>query len=111
MPNTYTWDCRTVDTYTLHTSEDTDYPDVIHNVHFVVTASDGVNQVQIIGIQELPVSDLSGFTPFDEITNDQITQWTQAEMGTELLNEVYEKLDWKLSEIKSPTIQKRYIEK
>ena len=56
MPNTYTWDCRTVDTYPSHTDEQdpaNTESDVVYNVHWRVTGSDGTNEATVIGTQTI----------------------------------------------------------
>ena len=45
MANTYTWDCKTVDTYPTHADQE----HVIYNVHWRVTGSDGTNEATHIG--------------------------------------------------------------
>ena len=106
MANTYTWDCKTVDTYPTH-SEQTD---VIYNVHWRVTGFDGTNETTHIGTQTLETEDLSSFTAFDEVTHANVVEWTKAALGEERVNEIQDSLDASLLEILTPTSITRIIE-
>jgi len=106
MANTYTWDCKTVDTYPTH-SEQTD---VVYNVHWKVTGFDGTNETTHIGTQTLETEDLSSFTAFDEVTHANVVEWTKAALGEERVNEIQDSLDASLLEILTPTSVTRIIE-
>lgn len=104
MANTYTWDCRTVDAYPSHTDDSgVTESQVVYNVHWRVTGSDGVNQTTVIGTQTIETSDLSGFTAFDSLTHDSIVAWTKAAMGDERVSEIESSLDSQLSELATPS--------
>jgi hypothetical protein len=105
MPNTYTWDCRTVDAYPSYTSEGITESNVIYNVHWIITGSDGTNQAKVIGTQELEVSDLSSFTPVADLTNDDVVAWTKAAIGQSQIDILYRSLDQRLSEMENPTTE------
>ena len=64
MANTYTWDCKTVDTYPTHDS----HSDVVYNVHWRLNAvsdqqdSEGNNYTATVyGTQTLTVDDIGSF--------------------------------------------------
>ena len=89
MAITYTWDCRTVDTYPTHS--DAQDPansenDVIYNIHWRLTGSEtksGVNYSEtVIGTTAVDVEDLSSFTAFDSLTNEILTGWTTESLET-----------------------------
>ena len=86
MATTYDWNCRTVDCYPT----DGEYTDVVYNVHWIVTGTsdqkdpdDNFYTATSIGTQIISTSDLSGFTPFDDLTNADAVAWTKAAMGAE----------------------------
>lgn len=111
MPNTYTWDCRTVDTYPSHTDDNSvTESDVVYNVHWRVTGSDGTNESTVIGTQTIDTADLSTFTAFADITHDDMIAWTKAAMGTERVSELEANLDAQLTELATPTSVTRTIE-
>ena len=104
MANTYTWDCRTVDAYPTHTDDNSvTESDVVYNVHWRVTGSDGTNESTVIGTQTIETSDLSTFTAFADIAHDDMIAWTKAAMGTERVSELEANLDAQLTELATPT--------
>lgn len=106
MPNTYTWDCRTVDTYPTHTdSQDPANTEssVVYNVHWRVTGSDGTNETTVIGTQTIDTDDLSSFTAFEDVTHTDMINWTKAAMGTDRVSEIESSLDSQLSELATPS--------
>ncbi len=111
MPNTYTWDCRTVDTYPSHTDDNSvTESDVVYNVHWRVTGSDGTNESTVIGTQTIDTVDLSTFTAFADITHDDMIAWTKAALGTERVSELEANLDAQLTELATPTSVTMVIE-
>lgn len=113
MPNTYTWDCRTVDTYPSHTDEQdpaNTESDVVYNVHWRVTGTDGTHSATSIGTQTLETADLSGFTAFDSVTHEDMITWTKAALGAERVTELEASLDSQIAELAAPTSVTRVIE-
>ena len=113
MPNTYTWDCRTVDTYPSHTDEQdpsNTESDVVYNVHWRVTGTDGTHSATSIGTQTLETADLSSFTSFDSVTHDNMITWTKAALGSERVAEIQANLDTQITELATPTSVTRVIE-
>jgi len=111
--NNYTWDCRTVDTYPTHS--DSQEPvntqsDVIYNVHWRVTGSDGTHQSTVIGTKTLSTDDLSSFTSFDEISHDDVVSWVKASMGSEEVARIEESLDKQINELANPTSVTKFIQ-
>ncbi len=106
MANTYTWDCKTVDTYPTYAEQ----TDVVYNVHWRVTGFDGTNETTHIGTQTLETEDLSSFTAFDEVTHANVVDWTKAALGSERVTEIQEALDATLVEMATPTSVTRIIE-
>ena len=83
MANTYTWDCKTVDTYPTHES----LSDVVYNVHWRLTATDSTEEhsTTSIGTQTISTDaiDSSSFVAVTDLTNAQVTAWVEAEMGAD----------------------------
>ena len=105
MANTYTWDCKTVDTYPTHAEQ----TDVVYNVHWRVIGSDGTNEATHIGTQTLETEDLSSFTAFDEVTHTNVVEWTKAALGEERVAEIQSALDATLVELAAPSSVTRII--
>ena len=110
MAVTYTWDCRTVDTYPTHTDDNSvAQSDVIFNVHWRLTGSEGEHSATSIGTQTLDVADLSSFTSFDSITHEDIIGWVEAAMGEEMLQSQKDSLASQVAEIAAPSVVTRHI--
>ena len=106
MATTYDWNCRTVDCYPT----DGEYTDVVYNVHWIVTGTsdtldpDGnAYTATSIGTQQISTSDLSGFTPFADLTNADAVAWTKAAMGTEQVTALETNLDSQIALEITPT--------
>ena len=96
MATTYDWNCATVDCYPT----DGEYTDVVYNVHWRVTGTSDTLDPEgnaytatSIGTQTISTSDLSGFTPFDDLTNADAVAWTQSAMGADEVTALEANLD------------------
>ena len=102
--NTYEWNCRTVDAYPTHTDENgVTESQVVYNVHWRVTGTDGTNSTTFIGTQNLETADLSGFTAFDSVTHEDMIAWTKAAMGVESVSKIESSLDTELTKLSAPS--------
>ena len=106
MANTYTWDCKTVDTYPNHDS----HSDVVYNVHWRLNAesdqqdSEGNNySATIYGTQSVDTSDLSSFTAFADLTSSDVQGWVEAAMGEEAVQNLKDGLDAQIALKITPT--------
>ena len=106
MATTYDWNCATVDCYPT----DGEYTDVVYNVHWRVTGTSDTLDPQgnaytatSIGTQTISTSDLSGFTPFDDLTNADAVAWTQSAMGAEQVTALETNLDSQIALEITPT--------
>jgi len=84
----YTWDCKTVDTYTEHSDKQTPAnkkPDVIHTVHWNLIGKENQDGVEYVsdcnGITMIDTDDLSEFTDFSSLTNADIKGWVTESLG------------------------------
>jgi len=82
----YIWNCKTVDAY----PQDGEYTDVVYNIHYYVLGEDSETAYQsdLIGTQILNVSDITGFIPFDELTNEDAVAWCKEAMGEEQVAQI-----------------------
>ena len=104
MANTYSWDCRTVDAYPTHTDENgVTESQVVYNVHYRVTGTDGTNSATVIGTQTIETADLSSFTAFESVTHDTMVAWTKGAMGTERVSEIEASLDSQIADLAAPS--------
>tara|TARA_Y100000004_G_scaffold129847_1_gene146429 strand:+ start:181 stop:537 length:357 start_codon:yes stop_codon:yes gene_type:complete len=116
MAINYTWNCKTVDVKTIDGNEDT-----VFNVHWRLTGTDDANTVQdiggddvsasalIYGTQILDTSDLSSFTAFADLTNEQIAGWVQSALGEDKVIELKTNVSNQIAELLTPTQETKTI--
>ena len=106
MATTYNWNCKTVD---VHPTEGS-YTDVVYNVHWILTGtSEEVDSegnpytATSIGTQVLDTSEITDFIPVQDLTNEEITNWTKAAMGEEQVAGLEEGLQNTINSLITPT--------
>jgi len=103
---TYTWNNKTVDTYPDLEGN----ADVIFNVHWRLTGEDADGNVgSVYGTQSLDTSDLSSFTAFADITEEQINGWIETAMGEDRVAELKANIDAQIAEQINPTVVTKQI--
>ena len=112
MAINYTWDCKTVDVKTIDGNED-----IVFNVHWIIKGEDDANNnsegnpqtVLVYGTQKLDTSDLSSFTPFSDLTNEQISGWVQSAIGEDKVTEYKANISNQIAELVTPTQETKTI--
>ena len=105
MAINYTWNCKTVDVKTIDGNEDT-----VFNVHWRLKGEDeSDNKTTIFGTQELDTSDLSSFTAFADLTNEQIIGWVESAMGEDKVTEYKSAISNQIAELVTPTQETKTI--
>ena len=107
MAISYTWNVSTVDTYPTKDSKS----DVVHNVHWRLTATDDTNKdsegnnwtADVYGTQTVDTSDLSNFTAFADLTASDVQGWVEAALGADKVTEMKAGLDANIAEKVTPT--------
>ena len=108
MAITYTWDCKTVDTYPTKDSKS----DVIFNVHWRLNAEDDTkdkNSGTIYGVESINTDDLSTFTAFADLKESDIIGWVESRLGEERVKELKSALDNQIAEKITPTVVTKLI--
>lgn len=59
--------------------------DVVFNVHWTLTGVDGEYRGKVYGTQTVPLDSGAPFTPFADLTEEQVIGWVQAAMGEEVV--------------------------
>jgi hypothetical protein len=96
---TYDWNCKTVD---VHPQED-EQTDVVYNVHWIVTGTDGDYSSNAIGTQIVPLSEGSAFIPFEDLTNEIVVEWTKEAMGEETVGSIEAGIASQIESLINPT--------
>ena len=108
MAITYTWNCKTVDTYPTKDSK----ADVIFNVHWRLTGGDDTedeNVVDSYGVVSLDTEDLSTFTAFADITEADAIGWVEAALGEDQVAALKASIDTQIAEKITPTVVTKQI--
>ena len=102
----YAWNCKTVDAYPIVGDE----ADVVYNVHWRVTGtSDQVDpqgnpySSTNIGTQTLNTEDITDFIPFDQLTNEQVVEWTKSAMGEEQVLSIESSIESQINNLITPS--------
>ena len=96
---TYDWNCKTVD---VHPQEDKQ-TDVVYNVHWIVTGTNGDYSSNAIGTQVVPLSEGSTFIPFEDLTNEIVVEWTKEAMGEETVESIEAGIASQIESLINPT--------
>ena len=107
MAISYEWNVSTVDTYPTKDSKS----DVVHNVHWRLTATDDTNKdsegnnwtASVYGTQAVDTSDLSSFTAFADLTASDVQGWVEAALGADEVTELKAGLDANIAAKITPT--------
>ena len=111
MAISYAWDVKTVDTYPTKDSK----ADVVHNVHWRLTATDGTNKdkdgnpqtATAIGTQPLDTSDLSNFTAFASLNSAKVQGWVEEALTADKVTEIKTNLNAEIAKKVTPiSVQK-----
>ena len=113
MAISYEWDVKTVDTYPTKDSKS----DVVHNVHWRLTATDDTNNdaegnsltATVYGSQALDTSDLSSFIEFADLTASDVQGWVEAALTADTVNDMKDSLDSTIEKLVTPTSVQKTI--
>ena len=107
MAINYAWDVSTVDTYPTKNSNS----DVVHNVHWRLTATDDTNKdsdgnywvADVYGSQGLDTDSISSFVAFGSLDAAKVQSWVEAAMGADTVTAMKAGLDAQIAEKITPT--------
>ena len=113
MAISYAWDVSTVDTYPTKDSK----ADVIYNVHWRLTATDGSNDdaegnpqtATMYGSEGLDTSDLSSFTAFASVSASDVGGWLATALTSSKVTEMKANLDADIAAKITPTSVQKTI--
>ena len=107
MAINYAWDVSTVDTYPTKDSNS----DVVHNVHWRLTATDDTNKdsdgeywtAGVYGSQSLDTDSISSFVAFADLDAAKVQSWVEAALGADKVTELKAGLEAQIAEKITPT--------
>jgi hypothetical protein len=77
MANTYTWVITQLDCYPQHEG----HTDVVFTIHWRRKATDGTHIADIYGSQGVTLDLKAPFTPYKDLTFDQVVVWLEEAFG------------------------------
>jgi len=83
-------------------NEDT-LTDVVQTINWVLTATDGEYSASCYGSITLGAPNPEDFTPYSELTQEQVTAWTIEVLGEEQVQSYQESLAGQIEAQKNPT--------
>tara|TARA_R100001129_G_scaffold177118_1_gene151738 strand:- start:302 stop:646 length:345 start_codon:yes stop_codon:yes gene_type:complete len=107
MAISYVWDVTTCDTFPTKSGKS----NVVHNVHWRLTATDDTNNdadgnpqtASVYGAQGLDTSDLSTFTNWSSLDTAKVQGWVEAALGSDEVTALKTGLDAQIAEKVTPT--------
>ena len=107
MAISYAWDVSTVDTYPTKDSNS----DVVHNVHWRLTATDDTNKdsdgnywtAGVYGSEGLDTESISSFTAFGSLNAAKVQGWVEASLTADVVAAMKAGLDAQIAEKITPT--------
>ena len=107
MAISYAWDVSTCDTFPTKSGKS----NVVHNVHWRLTATDDTNKdsdgnpqtASVYGAQSLDTSDLSSFTNWSSLDAAKVQGWVEAALTSDKVTALKTSLDAQIAEKVTPT--------
>lgn len=100
--NTYEWKIVALDCKPQEEGK----TDVVVTAHWTVSATDGTYTSSAYGTQSFTFNPAKSFTPFANLTQDQVVGWVQAGMGIDAVTALQESLDNQIANQVNPPIVK-----
>lgn len=100
MANTYSWVIQQMDCVPQEDGQ----TDVVITVHWQQNATNGTYNASVYGTVSVTYTPGSPFTPYADLTQDQVIGWVQAALGPERCAELVASLDQQISEQVAPTV-------
>ncbi len=107
MAISYTWDCKTCDTYPTKSGKS----NVVHTVHWTLTAIDGSNNdsdgnpqtASTYGAQAVSTDDLSSFINWSSLTHADVQGWVETALTADKVTAMKASLDAQIAKKITPT--------
>ena len=106
MAISYTWDCKTCDTYPTKSGKS----NVVYNVHWKLTGVDDANNdsngdpqtATVYGTQQVATDDLSSFTNWSSLSESTVQGWVETAMGADVVASHKSSVDNRISQKVTP---------
>lgn len=100
MTTTYQWTIQALDCALQEDGK----TDVVVTAHWSVSAADGIYTAEAYGTQNFTLQQGGSFTPYADLTKDQVVGWVQTAMGIDSVTKLQENLDQQIANQINPPI-------
>jgi hypothetical protein len=100
MTTTYNWTISAMDCV----PQEDGHTDVVVVAHWNVSATDGTYTSSVYGTQSFTYNPETSFTPYADLTQEQVVGWVQAGMGAEGVASLEANLDTQIENQINPPI-------
>lgn len=100
MANTYTWVIEQMEC----AAQEAGKTDVVITVHWRQNATNGTYNATVYGTAALTYTAGSPFTPYADLTQEQVVGWVQAALGTEQCAQLTANLDAQIANQVNPPV-------
>lgn len=97
---TNTWAVAQMDAYPELNGE----TDVVFTVHWTLTATDGAGVTSIYGAAYVQVAPDAPFTPYPDLTQDQVIGWVKTSLGDEQIAAYEANVTKQLADLINPPV-------
>ena len=100
MAVTNTWVIEQMDCYPTYESQ----TDVVFTVHWRINATDGTYTSTVYSAQAVPYTGGSSFTPYEDLTQDQVVGWVKTALGDQQVATYYDFLATSIANQANPPV-------
>ena len=100
MSNTHSWVISQLECYPEHEG----HTDVVFTVHWRRQATDGTHMADVYGSQAVTLDADASFTPFANLTKEQVEGWLESAMGAEHVASLDAALDKQIADQVTPPV-------
>jgi len=100
MATTYNWTISAMDCV----PQEDGHTDVVVTAHWTVSATDGTYNASVYGTQSFTFDSTKSFTPYADLTQEQVVGWVQEGMGIDAVTALQENLDTQIANQINPPI-------
>ena len=100
MTTTYQWTIQAMDCV----PQEDGYTDVVVVAHWNVSATDGIYTSSVYGTQSFTYNPETSFTPYEDLTQEQVVGWVQEGMGIDAVMNLQLSLDQQIENQINPPI-------
>lgn len=100
MATTYNWNVVQMEAY----PEKDGYTNVVFQVHWTLTGTDGEYTGGAYGSVGVTLDGDGGYTPYDELTQEQVVGWVQEALGAEQVAELEANVAAQIEKQINPTV-------